>query len=100
MDRGVIQQCQNFRRDYADGEAMVREYLQLLNSPTYLTAGNQKKPETIAVKSCSRSSPNKYEEAFKIFPGCQDMTKRCISYKMSRLGYYWEKAAKQWRQKT
>lgn len=100
MDKGVIRQIENFRRDYRDGEAIVRKYLRLLNSPTYLTASDQKKLETIARKTCNHSYFSKYEEAIKVFPDCRHMTKPCISNKMKGLGYSWDKIAKQWRQMT
>lgn len=100
MDRGVIRQCQNFRRDYADGEAMVQQYLRLLASPTYLTANNQKKLDSIAKKThkpVKQSSPSKkYELAYEIFPGCRGMTKPCVSHKMKRLRYQWDAKLGQW----
>lgn len=90
MDKGVIRQIENFRRDYRDGEAIAQQYLRLINSPPYLVASQ--KPE----KKSKKEGRRKYEAAFKIFPGCRGMTKRCISNKMSRLGYFWDEKLKQW----
>jgi hypothetical protein len=96
MDKGVLKQLAYFRRDYRDGEAIAQRYLKMINSPEYLAkSGHQKIP-----KSSSNNQGfhirDKYKAAIEIFPGCRDMTKRCISHKLRRLGYCWDKKRNKW----